>query len=85
MASIETNLLIFYLNCIQSNVVTTSSSDSKTLVLRQKVPDVKTLLSGLQLNPLPPPKARDSNIAHAPKRNTRLSLEGKKVSKYVYF
>jgi len=61
-----------------SNVVVTSPSDSKTLVLRQKVPDVKTLLSGLQLNPLPPSKTRDGTIAHAPKRNTRLSLEEKK-------
>ena len=59
---------------------TEKPSDPKTLILRKKSPDVKTLLSGLQLNPLPPPKQRDGSIAHAPKRNHRLSVENQKVT-----
>ena len=55
------------------------SPNTKTLVLRENAPDIKSLLSGLQVRPLPPPKKRDSSIAHAPKRNHRLSDEGKKV------
>ena len=63
---------------------TASASDAKRLVLTPQCRHVKTLLSGLQLNPLPPPKERDNSIAHAPKRNHSLAVEGQKVRHIPY-
>ena len=63
-----------------SVVETKTSSPSKTLVLRQNTSGIQSLLSGLQVSPLPPPKKRNPNIAHAPKRNHRLSVKDQKVS-----
>ena len=72
-------LLNFYSLCY-SVVETKTSSPSKTLVLRQNTSGIQSLLSGIQVSPLPPPKKRNPNIAHAPKRNHRLSVKDQKVS-----
>ena len=41
---------------------------------------IKSLLSGIQTNPLPPYKKRNGNIAHAPYRTHNLSVEEKKLA-----
>ena len=39
----------------------------------------KHLFGGLPVNPLPKPRSRTANIAHAPVRNHDLDKEGRKV------
>ena len=58
---------------------TKTSPPTKTLVLREDTSGIKSLLTGLQVSPLPPPKERNPDIAHAPKRNHRLSEKDQKV------
>jgi len=61
-----------------SVVETKTSQPTKTLVLREDTSGIKSLLTGLQVSPLPPPKERNPDIAHAPKRNHRLSEKDQK-------
>ena len=60
---------------------TDTTSGRTRIVLKGDSSGAKNLLGGLQLNPLPAPKQRGTNIAHAPKRNHGLSTDGQKVKK----
>merc|ERR1719167_591099 len=57
---------------------TTTKTD--TPVLRLSSQPVSSLLSGLQTSPLPPPRTRSANVAHAPFRTHNLSTQEKKLA-----
>jgi len=53
---------------------------TNTPTMRLSRPGVSELLSGLQTSPLPPPRQRDPNIAHAPVRTHGLTPEDKRLA-----